>query len=345
MTFSFKVKNGYLSKIHFMFKKIIILFLIFFPRIAFSQEDELKKNTEKLTIKIDSAAKALPDSLLGWKKGGTGSITFAQASLSNWASGGQNTIAANSFLSLFANYKRSKSTWDNSFDIAYGLIKQGNAKFVKSDDRIDLSSKYGKIAFDHWSYAALFNFRTQMAPGYSFPNLSNKISDFMAPAYITTALGMDYKPKKDFTLFISPITSKMTIVNNDSLAAIGAFGVEKGIIDTTGIITQQGSKIRYEVGGYVKFTWKIEISKSAVFNTRLDLFSNYLHNPQNIDVFWENSLMVKVGKYIGLNIGTTLIYDDDIKINLDKDNDGIKESSGPRIQFKQIFGVGFSYKF
>ncbi|MFZ5554537.1 MAG: DUF3078 domain-containing protein [Bacteroidota bacterium] len=319
-------------------KSIFVIVLALFSFCVLAQEEELKKNAEKLNeIKNDS--------LDGWKKGGTGTITFSQASLSNWAGGGQNTIAANSFLNLFANYKKGKSTWDNSFDIAYGLIKQGSLKFIKSDDRVDLSSKYGRKAFDHWFYAGLFNFRTQMAPGYALPNVTNKISDFMAPAYITTALGFDYKPKKDFTLFISPLTSKITIVNHDSLAAIGAFGVDKGVIDTLGNITTPGSKVRYELGGYLKFSWKVEILKSAVFTTRLDLFSNYLHNPQNIDVFWENALVVKVGKYIGLNFGTILIYDDDVKINLDTDNDGVNDASGPRVQFKQVFGVGFSYKF
>jgi len=330
-----------------MSRYLFFLLSLSFSLVSYSQEDELKKNTEKLKLNtaVDSMDSVTPDSLAGWKKGGAGSITFSQASLTNWASGGQNTIAANSFFNLFSNYKRRKCTWDNSIDVAYGLIKQGNAKFVKSDDRIDLSSKFGRKAFDHCFYAALFNFRTQMTPGYAFPNLTNKISDFMAPAYITTALGLDYKPFKDFALFVSPLTSKITIVNNDSLAAIGAFGVDKGMIDSTGTIVQKGSKIRYELGGYLKFTWKIEITKAAVFTTRLDLFSNYLHNPQNIDVFWENVLVVKVGKYIGLTAGTTLIYDDDIKINLDTDDDGVNDSSGPRLQFKQVFGVGFSFKF
>ena len=86
------------------------------------------------------------------------------------------------------------------------------------------------------------------------------------------------------------------------------------------------------------------------FTTKLDLFSNYADNPQNIDVSWETLISLKVNKYISANLNTHLLYDDNIKIPIDRNNDGILSdielnNPGSRIQFKEIFGVGFSYNF
>lgn len=331
-------------KTYFMKKLLSLLLfsLLTFP--VFAQEEVLKKSTEKLAR---AAAAAEADSL-PWKKGGMGTLTFSQVSLTNWAAGGQNSVAANAFLNLFANYKKGDASWDNNLDLAYGLVRQGvGGDYIKSDDRVELNSKYGRKAFrsDQWYYAALLNFRTQMAPGYNYPNDSVKISDFMAPAYILLALGMDYKPTENITAFISPITGRITVVNNTTLADAGNFGVKAAEYNDLGQRIRAGEKLRYEFGGYFRFSYKQDIGKSATFLTKLDLFSNYMHNPLSIDVNWETSLVVKVGKYIGVNFGTMLIYDEDVKINVDRNNDGVVDGTGPRVQFKQIFGVGFSYKF
>jgi hypothetical protein len=71
-------------------------------------------------------------------------------------------------------------------------------------------------------------------------------------------------------------------------------------------------------------------------------------NPQNIDVTWETLIALKVNEYISLNLNTVLQYDDDIKVPVDRNGNSLFESTeapGPRTQFKEIFGVGFSNKF
>jgi len=89
--------------------------------------------------------------------------------------------------------------------------------------------------------------------------------------------------------------------------------------------------------------------KNISLTTKIDLFSNYAHNPQNIDVSWETLVAMKVNKYISVNLNTHLLYDDDILIPLDRNDNGSftdpVDMPGKRIQFKEIFGVGFSYKF
>ena len=275
------------------------------------------------------------DTTTGWKKGGIIAINLAQTSLTNWAAGGQKSVAINGIFSRFANLKGEKFTWDNSLDIGYGLLKQGDDGYRKTDDKIDFLSKYGREAFKNVYYAGLVNFKTQMQPGYKYDgDTKNKISNLFAPAYLLAALGIDYKPNAYFSAFIAPLTAKFTFVTDEDLSAIGAFGVKTG------------KKARSEIGGYLraiysKSDFQNEFMKNVSFLTKVDLFSNYANNPQNIDVSWETLIGLKVNKYISVSFNTHLLYDDDIKIQVPDE----EKSVGSLVQFKEIFGVGFSYKF
>lgn len=282
-----------------------------------------------------------------WAKGGVGAINFNQVSLTNWAAGGNSSISGAGLLRAFTNYEKEKVTWDNNIVLAYGLIRQEDDPVIKSDDRIEFVSKAGKKVSKKWAYTGLFSFRTQFASGFDDPVSPTRtvISDFLSPGYLQLALGMEYKPNKKLSVFISPVADKTTIVTNQTLADTGAFGVEGAEYDDLGNITTEGQNLRFELGGYLKLIYKDDIIKNVAFQTKLDLFSNYLNNPQNIDVNWENLLAFKINKLISASFATNLIYDDDILIGLDTDDDGIIDSQGKRTQFKQVLSVGFSYKF
>jgi len=310
-------------KIKFKFFMPVLLFAGLFNLVS-GQVTEAEKTLRTVTA----------DTIQGWKKGGVFSLNLAQTSLTNWASGGQNSLAINGLVSAFANYKKDKTVWDNSLDLGYGLLKQGkNSNVMKTDDKIDFLSKYGHEAFKNFYYAALFNFKTQMSPGYNYPNDIDKISTFLAPAYVLGAVGMDYKPNEYFSAFIAPLTAKLTIVNDQVLSDAGAFGVSNG------------ESLKSEIGGYLRVIYsrndfKSEFLSNVSFTTKIDLFSNYANNPQNIDVSWETLITLKVNKFISVNFNTHLLYDDDIKIPIEAG-----EAVGSKVQFKEILGVGFSYKF
>ncbi|OQA01128.1 MAG: hypothetical protein BWY70_00485 [Bacteroidetes bacterium ADurb.Bin408] len=285
--------------------------------------------------------------MVGWRTGAVLSINASQSSFTNWAAGGQNSISLNGLTSLFANYKTKRSGWDNTLDLGYGKQHQGKEiGWLKTDDKIDFSSKYGQMASKEWFCAGLLNFKSQFDDGFKYPNDSVPISRFLAPAYIIAAVGMDYKPSKYFSAFVAPATAKTTIVKDQTLADAGAFGVEKAVLDGNGAVVTPGKNIRNEFGGYVKIAFqKDELVKNINLTTKLDLFSNYLENPKNVDVSWEVLIAMKVNKYITATISTHLLYDDDVDIAIDKDKDGTPEKMAPRTQFKQVIGVGLSYKF
>jgi hypothetical protein len=279
------------------------------------------------------------DSILGWKKGGVFALNLAQTSLTNWAAGGQNSFAVNGLLSTYANYKNGKSVWVNSLDMGYGLLKQGSTGYRKTDDKFDLLSKYGYEAFKNFYYAALLNFKTQMAPGYTYDDAAStktRISGLFAPAYLLAALGLDYKPSDHFSAFIAPLTGKITFVENKQLSDAGDFGVKPG------------QKSLSEFGGYLRAVYtkndfKTEFLKNVTFSSKVDLFTNYLKNPQNVVINWETLLAFKVNKFLSASINTQLVYDDKIKVPVIRN--GVAKSIGSLIQFKEILGVGFAYTF
>jgi len=264
----------------------------------------------------------------GWKKGGLFSLSFTQVSLTNWAAGGQNSISGTGLANLYGDYRKGNFTWNSSLDLGYGLMRQGKDGVIKTDDKVNFLSKAGMRAANDWYYACLLNFRTQMTPGYNYPNDTVKISKFLAPAYLLGALGIDYKKSDKFTLFLAPVTGKITIVNDDVLSNAGSFGVDPG------------KRSRSELGGYIRAAYKTDITPNIAFQTKADLFSNYLKEPQNIDVNWETLLLMKAGKFITVSFATHLIYDADILFDATEVGEG--ES---RVQFKQLLGVGLSYKF
>ncbi len=280
-----------------------------------------------------------------WKRGGIVGLNFNQVSLSNWAAGGQNSISGVALFNYFANFNDGKNTWDNSIDLGYGLTQNGSDDPIKSEDKLDIATKYGRFAFKHWYYTALLGFKSQFTAGYNYPNDSVKISNFLAPAYITIALGMDYKPNDNFTMLLSPLTGRLIIVNDQDLADAGAFGVDKAEFDAGANKIKDGETMRYEFGAMLKAVYKKEILENINLTTKLELFTNYLEDPQNIDVNWEVLLAMKVNKFITATLSTQLIYDDNTILTIDNDNDGIIDESGPRTQFKEVLGIGLSYKF
>jgi hypothetical protein len=266
-----------------------------------------------------------------WKIGGLFNVNFNQAALSNWSAGGDNSaISLSSYFGVHAFYKKGKIAWDNTLDLAYGFTSTSSLGTRKTDDRIDLLSIYGYDVGKNWYLSGLFNFRTQFAKGYAYPTDSTKVltSNIFAPAYVLLSLGMNYKPNSDFSFFISPATARWVIVENDSLASVEAFGVDSG------------KNSRFEFGAYTTISYNKKISASATYQGRLDLFSNYLRNPQDISVYMTNVLAVKVSKIISMSVTLNLIYDNDIKT---VNSEGASGGAKPQIQ--ELLGIGLAYKF
>lgn len=283
------------------------------------------------------------DSTKTWQTGGQVGVNMSQVGFYNWAKGGDNFMSATGFLQLFANRKINDWVWENKLDIEFGLKQEDNSILKKTDDRLEINSKIGKKAKEHWYYTGFLNFKSQFAKGYDYgASETVHISDIMSPGYLTIGLGMDYKPNDNFSALIAPLASKTTFVLDQNLADAGSYGVDPAEMDAlTGIITP-GKTIRVEAGANATLTYQKDIFKNVNLNTKLDLFSNYLEDPQNVDVDWQVTVTMKVNKYLNAVFKTHLIYDDNTDIAWEKD--GVQHLS-PITQFKQSLSVGLMYKF
>lgn len=279
------------------------------------------------------------DSTSRWTRVGDFSINFNQVNFTNWAAGGDNSVSGVSLLNYDATYDDGENSWKNKIILGYGLQYLGD-DYKKTEDKIDISSMYGRKIHEKWDAAMLASFKTQFAEGFDGDNDSVFISKFMAPGYIAIGPGFNYKPVEYFSIFMSPATIQWVIVNDQRLADEGAFGVTPAEYDTLGNVITHGKMVKLQFGASIKAAFKKDIAKNINLETTLELFSDYLHNPENIIVRWDVIFDFAVNSWLSAKLSTNLIYDDNIVINDSKGN-----PLGPRTQFKEMFGLGLAVKF
>lgn len=281
-----------------------------------------------------------------WKSGGQIGLNGSQSTYTNWAAGGENQVSVRASTQLFANYLKGNNSWDNLFLADLSYARQGNQDYRKGEDKIEFNTKYGIKANDKLFYTALLNFKSQFTNGYNYVNDTTKtyLSNFLAPAYLTFGFGMDYKPATALSVYFSPITARWTYVKDQALADAGAFGLDIASSDAFGNVIIHSKKLRTEAGALFRLAYNKDIWDNVNFATTFELFSNYLKNPQNVDIDWQFLFTFKVNKYLNAQVNGHLIYDDDININYDSNGDGILNANGPKVQFTEALSLGLVYK-
>jgi hypothetical protein len=284
-----------------------------------------------------------------WTKINRLGINLSEVAFVNWNAGGENSVSALGNVRFERNYKFRYIKWDNYLQMRYGLNAQEERKLRKTDDAIKISSTFGyrRDTISNWYYSVKANFNTQFSNGYKYPDRTTPVSRFMAPGYLFLGAGTSYiSENQKFNLYISPLTQKATFVLDEELANRGAFGVKKAILDLNGNILKPGENSLIELGFLITNAWETNLGKNIGMRNDLSLYTDYLSSFGNIDVDWELNIDLKVNKFISTNIGTHLIYDDDVLFDRQVDDNGVVIDPGiPRIQFKQILGVGITYDF
>ena len=335
-----------------------LLFFLTFATNSFSQETEIspikvaflpvtelvvKPSLLTSTTEIQTKKPAVPSY---WIRKNTVGFDMNEISFSNWNAGGVSSISGLIKGEFTRIHTLEKSKWSNELIIRYGVNKQDGYAVRKSDDAIRFTSTLGhrNDSLSNWYHSAKFNLNTQFTNGYNYPNTNSAISKPFAPAYTFLGAGAEYFNKiKKLDIYISPLTMKNTLVLDQNLANQGAFGVTKAVYDSAGNLISEGAKSKTELGFLVTCYNKKEVLKNITMENRLSLYSDYINKFGNIDVDWELKLDLIVNQYVKANIGTHIIYDDDIKSK--KEINGTQVSRGPKIQLKQILGVGLVYNF
>ncbi|MCQ2203654.1 MAG: DUF3078 domain-containing protein [Bacteroidales bacterium] len=288
----------------------------------------------------DAAPEAAPAPEKAWKTGGNGSFTFNQISFKNWAAGGKNSVTGTFLFKTFANLKTEQVTWDNTLDMGYGLTKYKSEDVQKSEDKLQLTSNFGYNAYKHkWFYSALFDFKTQFAYGYKYDGsaIVDTVSKFMAPAYLNVSIGMLYKPSDVFSLYISPLTGRTTIVTDTD------FSTDYGL--------DAGKKARFEYGATAKMTVdKKNLVKNVDYFLTATAFSNLLDHPEHIDIDAETGFNLHVNDWLTAILKFNILFDDDIKykeaysfVDENGETQVGTRTRGARLQFKELFGFGLAF--
>ncbi|WP_445453460.1 DUF3078 domain-containing protein [Flavobacterium sp. 25HG05S-40] len=302
-----------------MKKSILTVVLVFAITSSFSQvnEKELLKKTEEAVAKIKEEK---PN---GWLKKGTFTFLANQATFNNWLAGGQSNVSGNIGLNYDFNYKSNNWNWDNKIIAGYGLTKIKDQDLQKSDDRLILNSLAGRKASGYWYYSAFFNFQTQFDSGIDLAS-GIKTSHFFSPAYFQFGPGMLWKKSDNLKVNIAPATSKLIIVHPHFTELGPSFGVE------------QGNSSRYEFGAALNAYYKFTMVENVTVENILNLYSNYLEDPQNVDVDYTLNVAMKINKTLSTNLAFQLLFDD---------NAVAEGANYAKVQTRQVIGLGVNYAF
>ena len=263
-----------------------------------------------------------------WVLKGVTGLNMSQTAMANWSAGGENSIAGNAYLNASLTHKKGNWLWVTNMVLDYGLSKTKSQGMRKSSDKIGLSTQLGYSTDNVWFYTLMGDLNTQFAKGYDYPDKEHQISNFFAPAYSNIALGMEWRPKSNYSLLLSPVSTKMTFVPDDYLSDLGAFGVDPG------------DHFKIEGGAFVKARAELPVMENVNLITTADFFTPYSKDFGNIDVNWDVLISMKINKVLSATINTTLKYDNDVKTF---DDNGVKK--GAKVQFKEVLGIGLAYNF
>lgn len=348
---------------------VIIAFISLFTTNAFSQEvsDTIKNDTKKIILPVlndnfyrkpereklkFTLARAIAPPAIeektpsNWTKKNILGFDISEIAFVNWSAGGTSSVSGLLKGDFNRTYEKKLVKWVNELSIRYGMNKQDGIEIRKTDDAFRFNSTFGHRHDPEstWFHSAKLNFNTQLTNGYKYPDKKNPISRLFAPAYMFLGVGAENSTKsKSRIIYLSPFTYKTTLVWDQTLADKGTFGVEKATYDEEGNIITRGKRSKNELGFLITNQYKKEIYKNVVFVNNLSLYSDYVNNFGNIDVDCDLALNLVVNQYVKANIGTRILYDDDIKNKTEVA--GVQVTEGPKTQIKQVLGVGITYAF
>jgi len=324
----------------------LIHFATFSNNLNFKYPDTIKPSDSIKVVKQDQEVDSIVVTF--WTEKNELGVNLNEVAFVNWNSGGNNSISALIHGDFERNFKKRHLNWKNRASLRFGINSREGQQLRKTEDQLRLNSTFGyrQDSTSNWFFSGKMNFNTQLTNGYKYPDADTPISKFMAPGYLFLGVGTEYSdPVEDLTVYISPVTQKSTFVLDQDLANEGMFGVTPAVKDTLGNVIKDGQKVRTEFGLLVTSEFSKEVFENVDLENQLSFYSDYLNKFGNIDVEWRLNVNLKVNDFIKANVGSHLIYDDDVKFKEDANGDGKLETTGPRVQFKQMLGVGFVYEF
>ncbi|PTN09830.1 Protein of unknown function (DUF3078) [Mangrovibacterium marinum] len=301
-----------------------------FTRFSQRQKKDFAFNKIELPKALDKVDKRFKV-ITPWTLGGNFNTGLTQTYYNNWKSGGTSSFALLFVMKGFANYSSNKTKWENSLEIRNGWLKPSDDGVQKNDDKFEITTRYGIQAYKKWYYSAELDFETQFFNGFKYPDRETVISGFLSPAKTLIKLGLDYKPNKNFSLFLSPLTSKTVFVRDTAR------------IDQTNFGIDEDKRRLWEGGLNADLSFKKELTPDISLQTKYKMFINYNAPFSKFDVDWENTFTFKLSTFINMQALFHLVYDDNVTFATNKvDADG-NTIYKPKWQLKEFVTIGFTY--
>ena len=252
-----------------------------------------------------------------WKKVGTFSFLVNQSSFDNWIAGGVSNISGAIGVNYDFNYSKANWSWDNKIIVAFGITKIKALDIQKSNDRLEWNSVLGKKAKGIWNYSLFLNFKTQFTDDLN--SETKGPTSILSPGYLQVGPGILWKKSDDLKVNISVATLKLIVVDKElTLPDDAYFGVE------------EGSSVRYELGASIGAYYKFTLMENITMENILNMYSDYLEDPQNVDFDYTINIVMGINKYFSTNLAFQAIYDD---------------NAFQGLQTRQMIGLGINYSF
>lgn len=325
---------------------LLLLFLFAFTFSNAQRHADWLRYNKNTAVESDSLTQQKDSIVTYWKEINRASLDISEVAFVNWNAGGSNSISGLLGLEVQRNYQKDHMVWENRGVARYGVNKQQNQKLRKTDDLLELHSRFGwrKDTISNWYYSANFSFKTQFTNGYNYSNSDSKpISKLMAPAYMFLGVGTVYGEHiESFSAYLSPLTLKSTFVLDQNLADAGAFGVTPAIYDDLGNRLTKGRNSREEVGILITSAFEKDLFENIRVRNLVSLYTDYLNDFGNVDIDWEVNFNFQVNEYVRATMGSHLKYDNDVKIAAEVEENGLDETvlEGAKVQWKQLLGIG-----
>jgi len=284
---------------------------------------------------------------------------LTNTALTDWAAGGYDQVTLKTSLDATANYAKDLTTWNNRLQLDYGFLwsKDKEDLLQKNVDNIYLQTQlnFKTKKESTWSFSVKATLRSQFSPSYNYKTpaegqtwkqSSVMKSAFMAPGYPNLALGMSWKPMNWLSFDLAPLTADYTIVRVESLRKNYGMELKDEYADVPAA-ERQGymyRRAKFQFGANITGNLKIKFNDNINFDTQVTLFTNYLKNPGNFRVNWDNKFVWQIARFLNLTFQTWLIYDPDVLIVSQKDAD-IYPSGRQRVQLKEVLSLNFTYTF
>lgn len=240
----------------------------------------------------------------------------------NWYQGGSSSFAGLGIAKGQISYITDRFTWEN-----FGEWRMGGStvsadslhKVNTTDDLFRIYSKANLRIIPKLFTSLSVELETRLLPTYKSNSMDLKSAPF-SPLRFNAAFGIDWKPVKNLSISVSPVSYKMIHIADTARVASTDYGLEEGQQTQHNI----GSSVRIE------YTWKPV--REVSLESKFFFYTNY----RNVEIDLEVNCDFIINRFLSARLMLHPRYDTSVIMTGD---------THAKIQFRELLSIGFAHKF